>query len=149
MTPATEERGDATRNTAGSGDFGLGGEFFTGIDEAVHLEFVLFVVELFVAAVVCEEFVMRAALDDFAVLEDENLVGTPDGGQAMGDDEGGAALAQRRESVLDFLFTLAVETRRGFVEDEMLGSARIARAIATRWRWPPESFTPRSPTIVS
>ena len=29
------------------------------------------------------------------------------------------------------------------------GSARIARAIATRWRWPPESFTPRSPTIVS
>ena len=31
----------------------------------------------------------------------------------------------------------------------MRGSARIARAIATRWRWPPESFTPRSPTIVS
>ena len=31
----------------------------------------------------------------------------------------------------------------------MRGSARIARAIATRWRWPPESLTPRSPTIVS
>ena len=27
--------------------------------------------------------------------------------------------------------------------------ARIARAIATRWRWPPDSFTPRSPTSVS
>ena len=31
----------------------------------------------------------------------------------------------------------------------MRGSARIARAIATRCRWPPESFTPRSPTTVS
>ena len=29
------------------------------------------------------------------------------------------------------------------------GSARIARAIATRWRCPPESLTPRSPTTVS
>ena len=25
----------------------------------------------------------------------------------------------------------------------------MARAMETRWRWPPESFTPRSPTTVS
>ena len=31
----------------------------------------------------------------------------------------------------------------------MRGSARMARAIATRCRCPPDSFTPRSPTIVS
>ena len=31
----------------------------------------------------------------------------------------------------------------------MGASARKARAIATRWRSPPDSFTPRSPTIVS
>ena len=29
------------------------------------------------------------------------------------------------------------------------GSASSARAIATRWRWPPERVSPRSPTIVS
>ena len=29
------------------------------------------------------------------------------------------------------------------------GSARIARAIDSRWRCPPESFWPRSPTMVS
>ncbi len=29
------------------------------------------------------------------------------------------------------------------------GSASSARAIATRWRWPPESVRPRSPTSVS
>src|SRR5271156_463841 len=31
----------------------------------------------------------------------------------------------------------------------MRGSARIARAMDTRCFWPPESFTPRSPTTVS
>ena len=29
------------------------------------------------------------------------------------------------------------------------GSARSARAIASRWRWPPDSVSPRSPTRVS
>ena len=29
------------------------------------------------------------------------------------------------------------------------GSAISARAIAIRWRWPPESVSPRSPTMVS
>ena len=29
------------------------------------------------------------------------------------------------------------------------GSTRMARAIATRWRWPPESVIPRSPITVS
>jgi len=29
------------------------------------------------------------------------------------------------------------------------GSARIARAIARRWRWPPETVKPRSPISVS
>ena len=30
-----------------------------------------------------------------------------------------------------------------------LASLSTARAIAIRWRWPPDSFTPRSPTVVS
>ncbi|MGJ3559715.1 hypothetical protein ACR6C2_17350 [Streptomyces sp. INA 01156] len=29
------------------------------------------------------------------------------------------------------------------------GSVRIARASATRWRWPPERVRPCSPTVVS
>ena len=31
----------------------------------------------------------------------------------------------------------------------MRGSSAIARAIASRWRWPPESVIPRSPITVS
>jgi hypothetical protein len=38
-----------------------------------------------------EELLVRAALDDAAALEDENLIGVDDGRQAVGDDEDGAA----------------------------------------------------------
>lgn len=31
----------------------------------------------------------------------------------------------------------------------ILALLRMARAMATRWRWPPESLMPRSPTKVS
>ncbi len=33
-----------------------------------------------------------------------------------------------------------------FVEDQDRASLSSTRAIAMRWRWPPESLTPRSPT---
>ena len=32
---------------------------------------------------------------------------------------------------------------------KMEGSRTSARAIVSRWRWPPDSRTPRSPTCVS
>ena len=41
-----------------------------------------------------EEGFMRAAFDDFTVVEDEDLIRLSDGAQAMGDDEAGAALHQ-------------------------------------------------------
>jgi hypothetical protein len=54
------------------------------------------------------------------------------------------------QAVLDERFALAVEAGGGLVEhQDPRGSARIARAIATRCRCPPDSFTPRSPTMVS
>ena len=58
--------------------------------------------------------------------------------------------AQRAQAVLD----LAPRSRcRGSRSPRRgsgcAGSARMARAMATRCRWPPESLTPRSPTMVS
>ena len=35
---------------------------------------------------------MGALLDDASVVEDDDLVGITDGGEAMGDDKGGAPL---------------------------------------------------------
>ena len=51
-------------------------------------------------------------------FDDEDLVGAADGREAVGDDEGGAALHEEVEAVLDHGFGLGVEGAGGFVEDE-------------------------------
>ena len=52
------------------------------------------------------------------------------------------------QGCLDFLLGTAVERRGRLVEQEDEG-VRMARAMATRCFSPPESFSPRSPTMVS
>ena len=79
----------------------------------------MFVVELLVAAVMLEKFLMRATLDDFTVFQYENLVGAADGRQSMRDDKSCKPLSKSR---------LAVASSK----INIVGSARIARAIATR-----------------
>src|SRR6185503_10962729 len=93
-------------------------EILARVDELVGLEVVLAVVELFVAAVGGEELRVRAALDDLAVFEDQDLVRAADGGETVRDDEGRAAAAKCAQAVLDFRLALAVEARRRFIEDE-------------------------------
>lgn len=53
-----------------------------------------------VNSVAGEQRVMRAAFDNFTVVEDEHLIGLTDGAQAMGDDEAGATLHQAGEGEL-------------------------------------------------
>jgi hypothetical protein len=91
---------------------------------------------------------MRAALDDAAGVEHQDLVGVHDRRQPVRDDQRGAAAATCRAG-LDRLLGLRVERRSGLVEDQDGGFFSSARAIATRCFSPPESFRPRSPTRVS
>ena len=51
-----------------------------------------FRVKLRVMAAGDQQLVMRAAFDDFSVLEHENLVGVTHGGKPVGDDEAGPPL---------------------------------------------------------
>src|SRR6202008_4199094 len=78
-----------------------GQEIFAGVDEAVGFEVELFVVELFVAAVLGEELGVGAAFDDLAFFDDEDLVGAADRGEAVGDDECRAAAAEGGQAGLD------------------------------------------------
>src|SRR5262245_32471624 len=77
---------------------------------------------------------MRSSFDDFTCFEDENLIGALDRRQAMGDYEGRPALAQSFEAVLNHGFALAVEARRGFIENQNLricqNRARYCDALA-------------------
>jgi len=59
-----------------------------------------------------------ADLGNAAPVEHHDAIGVLDGGQAMGDDEGGAALAQGVERLLDLAFRLGVKRRGRFVQNQ-------------------------------
>jgi hypothetical protein len=67
-----------------------------------------------------------------ALVQEHDVIGGQDGGEALGDDDRGASTLAVQSSM--------IRTR---------GSIRKARAMAMRWRWPPLRLTPRSPTMVS
>ena len=71
-----------------------------------------------VAAAAAQQVVMPAALDDLAGLDHQDRVGVHDGVQAMGDDDGGAVLAEMLDRLLHLLFGLRIERRGGLVEQD-------------------------------
>ena len=61
---------------------------------------------------------MGAALDDSALVEDDDLVGVADRGQPVGDRERGPSLGQPLELGLHGVLGLGVKRAGGLVEDE-------------------------------
>ena len=61
---------------------------------------------------------MRAALDDFAMVDHEDLVGRADRAQAVRDHEAGAAFHQPQQGLLDVLLGPGVDAAGGLVEDQ-------------------------------
>ena len=92
-------RSTARDCSTGAGVGALGGsgvKSSPGLMNRSRSKLVLLVVELPVASAEREQLVVRAALDDLAVLEHEDLVGAADRRQPVRDDERRAAVAQRR-----------------------------------------------------
>src|SRR5215212_6304352 len=65
-----------------------------------------------------EELLVRAALAQLAVVEDEYLVGALDGREAVRDDDGGAVAQHPLDGPLDELLGLRVDGAGRLVEDE-------------------------------
>ena len=86
--------------------------------------FVLDVAEAAVDAAMGVELLMGATLFDDTVVEDEDAIGTANGGEAVGDGEDGAVLHQVVDRALHLLLGDGVEGAGGFVEDE---DGRIAQ----------------------
>ena len=96
-----------------------------------------------------EQRLVGAAFHDAPAVQDEDLGGVLDRGEAVRDSTHGAAA--RRRSIAsctrrsDSVSSALVASSRM----RMGGSTSSARAIAMRWRWPPERRAPRSPSTVA
>src|SRR5690349_9899912 len=69
-----------------------------------------------VAAADRHELVVRAELDDAAVLEHADAIGVANGGEAVRDKDGGAVAGGGEEAVEDFGFAAHVELGGGLIE---------------------------------
>src|SRR6202041_476409 len=94
---------------------------FARSQEQVVLDSVLPGVEVVVAAARGIKLGVGAALNDLPLFHDQNLVGSPNGREPMGDDEGGASVHEIRKALLDHLFGFRVEAGSGFVENQNAG----------------------------
>src|ERR1700691_16437 len=92
-----------------------------------------------------QQLLMRSDLRDTAVLEHDQPVHRRDGREAMGDGDHGLALHERLEILLDRRLDLGIQCGSRFVQHENRRVLQSTRAMAIRWRWPPDSLTPRSP----
>src|SRR4051794_27208694 len=64
---------------------------------------------------------MRPLLGNLAVFQDDDLAGAADGGETVGDDDGGAAVEEALEAALDRFLGADVDVGGGLVEDEDAG----------------------------
>src|SRR5208337_2526690 len=94
-----------------------------GLDFGQLLFQQLFVIEIGVITVAGNELVVRALFYDASLVEDGDGVGVADGGNAMGDEDGGASAHDFAEMVEDFIFGVGVDAGEGVVEDENAGAA--------------------------
>jgi hypothetical protein len=70
-----------------------------------------------------EEFLVGALFDDLSLLEYADELGVADGGESVGDDEGGASFQEAVHVALDYAFGFAVQGAGRFVEDQDWGFA--------------------------
>ena len=78
-------------------------------------------VKLIVEALLCQQLSMGPLFDNRAVVDDQNLVGTADRTQPMGDDKAGAPRHQAQHCLLDLLRGARIDTAGCLIQDQYAG----------------------------
>lgn len=61
---------------------------------------------------------MASTLNDALAVDDDDLVGIPDGGETVGDGDGGAVSGELLQAFLDVAFTFIVQGAGGLIQDQ-------------------------------
>src|SRR5215467_12284475 len=94
-----------------------------------------------VAASPRHQLIVRAELDNPSALEDADPVRVPDGREAMGDQDDGAATSGLQEAVEDLRLAPYVQLSCGLVQDHHAGARLDPDTILSR---PTARFRPRT-----
>ena len=105
--------------------------------------------EFGVPSVEGEEVVVFSGFHDLSFVEDADEVGIPDGGEAVCDDDGSAVFQQFSRASWTSLSDSVSRDEVASSRIRISGFLRIALAMLSRCRCPPESLLPRSPITVS
>ena len=65
-----------------------------------------------------QQLLVCAFFDDFAIVDDQHLVGIADGAQAVGNDKTGAAFHQAQQRFLDARLGAGIDTAGGFIQNQ-------------------------------
>jgi hypothetical protein len=84
----------------------------------------LFLIQIGVVASAHNQLGVCALFGHHAMLDDEDLAGVPDGGDAVGDQNGGAPAHDIFEALENALFGEGVDARERVIEDQDLGIAQ-------------------------
>ena len=79
-----------------------------------------------------EQFSMGACFPNLAVMHDDDSVGVLNGREAVGDDDGGPALHEFADGVLDEGFGFGIDAGGGFVEDEDFHEEYLSGGLSVR-----------------
>ena len=101
------------------------------------------------AAAMGAELGRGARLDDAAVLDHRDLVGLGDGGQPVGDDDGGPARTETLQGVGGAGLAGRVQVAGGLVQDQQGRIGDSGPGECDQLALPAASSAPRSPTGVS
>ena len=91
------------------------------------------------------ELVMLSPFNNLSVPDHQNLICRQNSGQTMGDQNARPAFNQRIDRLLNQIFRNRIQCGCCLVKDQL----RRVRAMEIRCFSPPESFSPRLPTMVS
>ena len=90
---------------------------------------------------------MRALLDDAAVVQHQDAIAATARSRAGARSPAWCGPASAASSAACTSVSLSASSEEVASSSSRIGaSRRMARAMAMRWRWPPDSVTPRSPT---
>jgi hypothetical protein len=96
-----------------------------------------------------QQFVDPAVLDHAAVFEEQHPVGMTNAGQPVGHDHPGVRMRVGGQRLDDCDLVLVLQGTGCLVDQQCRAPFNRARAMLTRWRSPPDSAEPASPTTDS